>query len=135
MRRQLISDELRYSHQHSPRKIRTFNGTSLFQPSALYKDSMQVLDPKKWVGKKLIPWNGELITDYIRNVYLNKNDPDVVSEFEVANFCKPRAYRILYVIKDGNKMYLKSKATADYIPSRLNIFLTTDNIIQLVSYF
>jgi len=135
MRRQVISDELRYTHQHSPRKIRTFNGTSLFQPSLLYKDTMQVMDPKNWVGKKLIPWNGEIIADYIKNVYLGKNDPDVISEFEIADYCKPRSYRILYVfIKDG-KMYLRSKPTVDYVPSRLNIFVTTDDVIRLVSYF
>jgi hypothetical protein len=72
----------------------------------------------------------------MRNVYLGKNDPDVVSEFEIANYCKPLSYRILYVIIANNgKIYLRSKPTVDYVPSRLNIFVTTDNTIRLISYF
>jgi hypothetical protein len=134
-RRQIISDELRYDHQTSPRKVRTFNGTSLGQPSLLYKDTMQVNDPKKWIGKTMIPWNGEIIQGYIRSVYLGKNDPDSISEYEIANYAKSRSYRILYVTKINGKLYLKSKPTVDYTPSRLNILLTTDNVIQLVAYF
>ena len=135
IRRQLISDELRYSHQTSPRKTRTVRGSGVFQPSILYQSTVVKFSPNDWVGRKLIQWDGENIMPYIRSVQLFKNDPDSVSEFEIANFAKSGSYRVLYVIKIGNKLFLKSKPSIDTVPSRLNVLVTPDNIIQKIMYF
>lgn len=139
VRRQFISDELRYSHQTSPRKSRTFRGSSLFQPTILYRgdiDTVKEEIPNSWVGRKLIPWNGEYIQSYIRSVQLGKNDPTVVSEFEIANYCKSNSYRILYVFFDLNgQMIVKSKPQIDFVPGRMNLFLTTDDVIRKIAYF
>jgi|ERR1700678_2382360 len=138
IRRQLISDELRYSHQTSPRKRRTTQGSSLFQPTILYMnkiDNTNRFVPNNWIGKKFIPWNGEYIQSYVRSIQLGTNNKNVVSEFEIANYCKSNSYRILYVVVDVNGVFVKSKPSIEYIPSRMNIFLTTDNVIYNVLYF
>ena len=140
VRRQFISDELRYSHQTSPRKVRTYRGTALFQPTILYRGDIDTNSnlkiPNSWIGKVLIPWNGEYIQSYIRSVQLGKNDPNVVSEFEIANYCKSNSYRILYVYYDtAGRMIVKSKPHIDFVPGRMNVFLTTDNVIQKIAYF
>lgn len=138
VRRQLISDELRYSHQTSPRKSRTYRGSSLFQPTIFYNNRVYNASPtgNNWLGKRLIPWNGELISSYIRSVQLKKNDTSVVSEFEIANHCKSNSYRIIYVlINSKNQIFMKSKPSIDYVPSRMNIMLTPDNIIRKIAYF
>lgn len=139
IRRQLISNELGYSNQISPRKVRTYRNTSLFQPTILYRGTIEKdknLLPNKWIGKKLIPWNGEYIQSYVRSVQLGTNNPDIVSEFEIANYCKLYSYRILYVVIDSNgNMNVKSKPSIDFVPGRMNIFLTTDNIIRKIAYF
>lgn len=136
LRRQLISDELRYSHQTSPRKTRTVQGSSLFQPTLLYKSDVAVFDPSDWVGREFVPWNGENIESYKRSVFLGTNNPDYVSEFEIANYAKPNMYRIVYVIRCQGHLYFKSKPNIEYIPSRLNLLITpSDNIIRKVAYF
>lgn len=140
IRRQLISDELRYNHQTSPRKKRTFRGSNLFQPTILYQNRLNSqinYFPKNWLGKKFISWDGEFIQSYVRNVQLHRNNPNVISEFEIANFCKSGSYRILYVNIDPytNVMYVRSKPNIETVPGRLNVFLTTDNTIVKVAYF
>ena len=138
IRRQLISDELRYSHQTSPRKTRTYVGSSLYQPTLLYVsklDQNTLPKPESWVGKELIPWNGEFIQPYLRSIQLGINNPKIISEFEIANYCKSNYYRIFYVYYQNGEMYVKSKPSIDYVPSRMNIFLTTDNVIRKIMYF
>ena len=136
-RRQLISDELRYSHQTSPRKTRTLRSGGVFLPTILYRNDMEVDMTNNWVGKEFIPWNGEFILPYVRSVYLMKNNPNIVSEFEIANFAKPNIYRVLYVIIDPRtgKLIMKSKPSVEYEPGRLNVLLTPDNIIRKIAYF
>jgi hypothetical protein len=137
VRRHLISNELRYKHQTSPRKIKTHRGSSLFQPTILYKSALSSNPLVPWIGKKLIPWNGEYIQPYLRSVQLGLNNPYVISEFEIADYCKPNSYRILYMVwcPIHQQYVVKSKPQVDYVPSRLNIMLTTDNIIKNVLYF
>lgn len=136
IRRQLISDELRYSHQTSPRKVRTFRGPGQFQPTLLYRRELESNQPDgipaRWIGRILIPWNGNIIQSYIRTVQLGRNDPAIISEFEIANYAKPNTYRILYV--DGD--IVKSKPQIGYVPNRLNVLVDpVSNIIQSVLYF
>lgn len=138
IRRQLISDELRYTHQTSPRKTRTIRGTSLFQPTILYLekiDKISLPKPDSWIGKKLIQWDGENLQNYLRSVQLGLNNKSEISEFEIANYAKSESYRILYVYFKNGIMYVKSKPQIDYVPSRMNILLTPDNIIQDIKYF
>ncbi len=130
VRRQLISDELRYSHQTSPRKVRTCLGVSII-PTILYDNKKYNSDPKDWIGKLLIPWNGENIENYMRLTTLGLNNRKIINEFDISNYTKT-IYRIIYIDEFG---YMKSKPSVDKVPSRLNIFLTTDNIIRHVSYF
>lgn len=135
-RRQFISDELRYSHQTSPRKVATFGGAPSPQPSILYINNVKT-DPKSnWIGKILVPWNGENIESYKRAIQTGTNNPKYVSEFEIANFCRPYIYRIVYVeIDKNNNLFMKSKPSIEYVPSRLNVLLTPDNIIRSIAYF
>lgn len=138
IRRQLISDELRYSHQTSPRKTRTIQGSSLNNPTILYIHKLEknmLEKPNHWIGKKLIQWDGEYIQPYLREKQLGLNNPSVISEFEIANYCKPNTYRILYGFKKNGKFYIKSKPSVEWVPSRMNIVLTPDNIIQQILYF
>lgn len=146
LRRQLISDELRYSHQTSPRKVRTYGATGLFQPTILYRgDVTTAPSNKRWVGRILAPWNGNIIQSYIRSVQLGRNNPEVVSEFEIANFAKPHIYRILYTDTPGdpastvpgfNGISIKSKPEVLYIPERLNIIVNpVNNMILDTAYF
>lgn len=127
-RRQLLSDELRYDHQTSPRKSRTQLGQKLIN-TTLYSSMYEInKKPTDVIGKRLIPWNGESIDRYSQYVALNKNE---ISEFDIANITK-QIYRIIYIDDNG---YLRSKPSVDKNPNRLNIFLTTDNIIRHIAYF
>src|SRR5271168_3850874 len=128
VRRQLISNELQYTHQTSPRKTRTQSGSPVI-PTILYDSRMHSNDPKHWIGKTLIPWNGENMESYARLAAL-ANSKTTVNESDVANYTK-LIYRILYIDDRG---YLKSKPSIDKVPARLNLFLTTDNIIRHVAY-
>lgn len=125
-----------YKNQLSFRKVGTVTGSSLFEPTILYKDSF-ILECNKWIGKILIPWNGENVQDYVRSVELGTNDPRYINEFEIANKLKPNNYRILYAVYDNHgELKIKSIPQIDYVPSRVNLILTAhDNIIRLVSFF
>lgn len=138
VRRQNLFTVPRYNFQSNPQKYRTVRGSSLFQPTILYKSKFKPVYlpiPNHWIGKKMIPWNGELINDYLRRKYLGLNDPDYISEYEVADYNNPNSYRILYCYMDGNNLIIKSKPHIDFVPSRLNLCLLPDNTIVKIGYF
>ena len=138
VRRQNLFIVPRYHHQSNPQKYRSIRGSSLFQPTILYKSKFKPVYlpvPQSWIGKKMIPWNGELVTEYLRRKYLGLNDPDYISEYEIADYAGSESYRILYCFIENNTLVIKSKPQVDYVPSRLNICLLPDNTIVKIGYF
>lgn len=124
-----------FNTQISFRKARTVGAGSNFQDSILYQDKFE-FEINDWIGKIMIPWNGENMESFIRKKKLGLINPEIISEFEIANHLKPHIYRILYAVELPNgKLQIKSKPQIDYVPSRANLILTTDNRIQAIVYF
>lgn len=118
----------------SYRQARTHRGSDLFQPTIFYQDKFKTMH-NEWIGKILIPWNGENIHHYLRQKELGLNDPRFISEYEIANYFRPLEYRILYAVFENGELKVKSRPSKYYVPARPNLILTTDNKIQDIIYF
>lgn len=142
LRRQVISHNRNHDHQGTPYKQRTYlpaptytgdtvlYGRKLENPLSAFDE----LDPtlQKWVGKKIIE-NGE--APIMNN--------DVVLEVEIAKYCRPHIYRIVYtgnpdiMTADLNDKIIgmRSRPNIDYRPARLNVFVNSDGKIIGFGYF
>lgn len=118
----------------SYRQARTHRGSDLFQPTIFYQNYFKRLR-NQWIGKIMIPWNGENIHYYIRQKQLGLNDPKYINEYEIAESFKPLDYRILYGVFDNGKLIVKSRPSKYYTPARPNLILTPDNVIQDIMFF
>jgi hypothetical protein len=165
-RRQLLSyDDLsdggpssRYNsmvvQMRSPRKWRTFEGSSLFQGDILMRNQVFRAGPGdpaySWVGKKLIQWDGESIFGYAQHlrslresawrlgstygeIRVGDTPPsNIIHEYDIAKALRGGIYRIMWV-RNG---VLVSQPSVEKRPSRANIYVDVNTMIILgVEYY
>lgn len=153
MRNQTLSTDLlsvdpyyhksRYHHQWSPRKSKSYQSFDPFAHSMFYKGKYEIAAPgspeSKWIGKKMIPWNGESLPDYVWQLRIDTyfKNRDWVHEYEIATFCQPRIYRIIFVRIDKNgEIVFLSQPNVKHAPGRINLLITpNDYVIRQVGYF
>src|SRR5271163_3470254 len=119
-RRQVISYDdwvhPEFYHQTSPRKWRSFNASenittssegSGYIPSLFYQwNHGYYSPPSQWVGKRLLPWQGESISSYVKQIRqlkygIGADGIESVSEYEIALWARPHIYRIIYIDHAG----------------------------------
>lgn len=93
----------------------------------------------QWIGRQFLPWNGENVTEYMRNVDVLRSTGEFESspyaayahEYEIARALRGVIYRIV-MVRDGA---IVSKLGYEYRPAQLNIFLdaATNRIITISS--
>lgn len=139
LRRQVLShDDLvhkEFYHQTSPRKWRTFSsaanfGERSYVPSIMYLGIPEGV-PSEWIGKKIIYWNGESVSSYVKQVRESKYG-NSISEYDIARKLRPNIYRIIFVDSKGK---IRSKIESSYQAGRLNIFVNENDVIVKISYF
>lgn len=133
-RRQLLATDIKLEIEGNPRRMRTRQGapathqtiwragvadTSYGHYKPQTADNLSDIQ-KSWIGKKII---------YMDNRVPSRNG---VQEYEIAKYAQPEEYRIIIV----NSMNgTSSKVTGEYIPSRMNIFVDTNDVIVGINYF
>jgi hypothetical protein len=146
VRRQVLSHDdwvhPEFYHQTTPRKWRTINYPQMegsnYVPSLLYQANHGFLKASPssveytWIGKKLIPWQGESLSSYVEQIRAARLGVDNISEYEIAKFARGKIYRIVFV--DNNGLF-RSKPNVTYQAGRLNIMVGPDDIIRDVGYF
>jgi len=126
IRSHIRSQELRYDHEHSPRKQRMFAAGGQFQPSRLYNN--QLYKPTKpepeaeWIGKFFIPEG---------SIPANPEKDNYVREYDVMKRAGKYSYRVLY----AHNGQLKSKAAIERRPGQMNLIINTNNRILSVEYY
>lgn len=134
----------------SPRKQTAIDASNQFlRNSYPYRNKYRVdeRDPAyRYVGKILIPWNGESTWDYadqLRSIreaaWRNGSQIDerYIHEYDIARESRGSIYRILYARRfpDG-KFYLVSKASQERRAARMNLIVNAeDNTVLAVSYY
>jgi hypothetical protein len=132
-------------HDWTPQKGRSVMSENAFQPTNLYRkniykpeSSSDGLDAvqESWIGKYFIP-DGSQPKHPERDNY--------VLEREIANYLRQRRwqYQVLFVGRPNAGKYMArgtgidvvSKPDVLYKPSRMNIFVTTDDKIQKIEFF
>ena len=122
LRRHVYSQELRYEHEHSPRKWRSFQPGGQFKPTTLYR-RQEYRPPAKehnWIGKTFIPAGSFT------------SGANTIHEREIMRAARMYSYRIIYANPDGS---YKSKIRVESRPEQLNIVLDFNNTIIDVIYF
>lgn len=132
----------------SPRKQTAIDASNQFLRNSYPYQSKYRVDERdpayRYVGKILIPWNGESTWDYadqlrsIREAAWRHEDPSrYIYEYDIARESRGSIYRILYVRRfpDG-RFYLVSKPSQERRAARMNLFVNAeDNMIISVSYY
>ena len=159
IRRHIIAQDLRYSHETTPRKQRTYAHSSAFQPSLLYRSpGPSPLGPRgiyvpgtnwddspaqKWIGKVFI--SNETSPQELQIVLQQAKKRDYITESEVAQYAKPNYFRIIRVrysepglirgLIEEPQMIVRSFPNVRGRPKQLNLFLDENDIIREVRYF
>ena len=139
IRRDLIIQDLRYSHRTTPRKQRTYAHSTAYQSSTLYRSLRGHSTPmietklsdrgdgiKKWIGKLFIPSHESENPEIIN---IKARSREFVTENEIAQFARPNYYRIFRVRDE--KVVSKPKILNGY---ELSIFLDENDKILDVRY-
>jgi hypothetical protein len=137
----MIVSDLRYSHEHSPRKQRSFRHSNYFKPTIYWKGSRGIFTPTsdkfgaRWKGKVFIPYEKDEPWQ-IAAALKTAGKPFLTSsyalEYEIMRTHRPNIYRIIRVGYDGRWL---SKFGVEYRPQRLNILLNPTDVIVGIMYF
>lgn len=146
IRRHVIRQDLRYSHQTTPRKQRTYAHTSVFHPTLFYKSSPRgVYTPnvydntwegaptRKWIGKVFVSMDSS--PQEIQAALREARTRDYVHESEVAQAARPNYFRIFRVIHKDGKLMVRSKPHVYGRPQQMNLFIDEKDIIRDVQFF
>lgn len=143
MRRRFVeSHNVVNFHEWTPQKGRSVMSTNAFHPTNLYRKNLRPesgadkLDyvQLSWIGKYLIP-DGAMPKYPERDNY--------VLEKEITKYAYPWHYQILFIgrpdapkyMATGTNIDVVSKPDVLYKPSRMNIFVDTNDKIKKIEYF
>lgn len=136
----------------SPRKQTAVEGgTTLIRNWYPYENKYRVdtRDPAyRYVGKILVPWNGESTWNYAQQLYSIREaawrngerlrrDDEYIHEYDIARETRGTIYRILFVRRFPNgKLYLVSKPAIKQRQQQMNLYVDANSMeIIAVSYF
>lgn len=136
----------------SPRKqTAIMGGTTQIKNWYPYQNKYRIdtRDPAyRYVGKILVPWNGESTWDYAQQLYSIRDAAwrngererrldDYIHEYDIARETRGTIYRILFVRRFSNgEVYLVSKPSIKQRQRQMNLYVNADDMMILaVSYF